>query len=254
MKSLFAWITLIVIITTAQPIWSQGFDWEYSARMPFEIPTLYIGGSILADVSFHSGNIKSLERTFTCAEYGSGSGFAGGAGLSAEWWIQPRTALSFSTIIRTNNVVFASPTVQLPLATGEFLSERYSLSTNALYLSVVAAAKQRILLPFAFVGAGIQLDSRISGSISQKVEALEPTWFKYNDTRSTSKQLSNSEVSELRQLTASLLLSVGYDLDVGEGQYLSPSLNVALPLTSASTATEWYNTTLGIRCSWLFGL
>jgi hypothetical protein len=253
MKSTFAWIGLLLIVYTL-PVWSQGFDWEYSARMPFEIPTLYVGGIVSADVSFHSGNIKSLERTFTCAEYGSGSGFAGGAGLSAEWWIQPKTAIQFSTMLRSSTVEFATPTMQLPLATGEFLSERYSLSTNALYLSVVAAAKQRFLLPFAFVSAGVQLDSRVSSSISQKVEALEPTWFRYNDTKSTSKQLSNSEITELRQLTASLLLSVGYDLDVGEGQYMLPALFVTLPMVSASPLTDWYSTTFGLRCSWLLGL
>ena len=84
---------LIILLFSLSNLKSQGFDWQYSVRLPQETPKLFLGleGAFLRNSS--TGEFPFVENRFTCCEFESGTGWGINLGLASEYWFRDLEAL-----------------------------------------------------------------------------------------------------------------------------------------------------------------
>ena len=70
---------------------AQGFDWQYSPRLPFKFPYLFGGISYNPGYTLNHGNmyLQELEQTklIDCCNFTNGTGFSNSFGLDIEYWL-----------------------------------------------------------------------------------------------------------------------------------------------------------------------
>ena len=79
------------------PAFSQGFDWQYSARLPFKTPDLFFGIDGGVDYVLHTTDFNICEEDIVCDTFDIGYGIGYHGGLKAEFWSSAQLAV-FGTI------------------------------------------------------------------------------------------------------------------------------------------------------------
>jgi hypothetical protein len=89
-KILLIKILLIIIVfgtySNSNFVFGQGFDWQWSARLPFQAPRLYLGIGSQYGFQFASGDISFLEDKIQCQNFNDGTGNNYVLGLNFEYW------------------------------------------------------------------------------------------------------------------------------------------------------------------------
>lgn len=234
---------------------AQGFDWEYSARLPFEIPRLYLGASAGIEYGRHTGELNYIERQFVCTRYPSGEGVGYRLGIHGEWWWKADICYTATVGYHLISAEFSQKAEPITLANKKILQTEYFLSTSLQCLSVEAAAKWRMGDSHLWLSGGAETRI-VAGLVSNQGErVLTPDDYEFSTTPpSREKILSDQDVFDVRSLTISPIIGVGYDADMGKGVYLSPQLRIGFPLLNQSSLADWRIWTLGVQCNLVFGL
>ncbi|MFN3306540.1 MAG: hypothetical protein ACK42Z_05060, partial [Candidatus Kapaibacteriota bacterium] len=106
MKKNFLIAFFIVLHTVL--IYSQGFDWELSPRLPFAIPKTYFGITTNFAKNFYNGSLSLFENYYTCSVFSTGDGNSNSVGFKAEYWFHPAIAFNCSILLLKSSSNFSA--------------------------------------------------------------------------------------------------------------------------------------------------
>ncbi len=218
-------------------MFSQGFDWEYSVRLPFSIPKVYMGVQFGAATYLHTGAIQQIERQVVCIDYNNGSGTGYYAGVIGEWWLDGDFSLLGSAAYQKVIANFTQQTTPIPLSENNFFISEYSLYAVLPTLSVAAAVKSRLFETKAWVFGGLTGNVIISKDVQSSETIISPTGRVFNDGKQ--KRVFTDDFTSLRSFTVLPELGIGYDASLGNGIYASPSFIITFPIMNNSSIANW---------------
>lgn len=243
---LIAAVTLI----SAQHLRSQGFDWQYSARYPTTSPTSFIGASLSAGYALHQGSLPYLEQDINipCCTYDQGSGLPLGFGITYEQWLPSDLAIYGVMGYRMLTAsMTAPPTEAEPLSDGRLLVTQYEYDATMHYLDMTGGIRYRFDGTHLTIGAGLRLQALAGSSATHRHRVLSPSDYRFTtNPPSTVVDIPVTGVSDAAGFLAVPFLSVGYDISVMRGVYISPLFTIGLPLMSTAATATWQTTEMGM--------
>jgi len=226
---------------------SQGFDWQYSSRLPFNYPYLFAGLTGSVDMLQHNASLDLSEDNGDCCNFSSGTGIGTRIGLNSEYWLDGLWSANGNLTYLTQRGNFSADGYSLPFSvfdgqgrvighdTVSFVNDMSSVIN---YVTIEFGAKRRLFGSHLFAGASIEAGYQISNTVSQTERVVSPSYYKYNDG-SQSRSLGAYEMSELSKFLFIPKLIVGYDLPIGLGLYTSPCVKIGLPLQNTAQTGNW---------------
>lgn len=223
---------------------SQGFDWQYSSRLPSEYPYSFIG--LHTDLNFinNLGKLNFAEREIPCCKFSDGNGIKFSIGAAGEYWLSSKTSL-VGTLSYTNiSNHFIKKTDPIPRPYDVFQSE-YIFDSKISYLDVDLRYKFRLYdTHFSYFG-GI-CPSILLGSSSKYKEKVISQNNSFNDG-STERMIKAGKISELSSFVLPLKAGLSYDFELGRGKYFTPSVFVMYSLNNLAENTHWKYYSFGIE-------
>lgn len=248
MKKFFALALLISAWLVAGESFAQGFDWQYSPRLPFETPKFFIGAAVEAAYVEHGGEFGFLEDNEPCCNFQRGFGTGFRALLLSEYWLQPELALAVRIGYSSYPGDFRMQTKQLRYSDlhGEYSAvyeNRYESSFS--YANFEVSAKRRIYLTHFFASAAVESGLLVNSEEKETERVVSPDFETFKDG-TIIHEITTGEVPGLRSVYAAARFGAGYDFNLGNGSYGSIVANVSLPLNSLSGAGAWNRRTYSI--------
>lgn len=229
------------------PLLSQGFDWQFSPRMPTDYPDFYIGATAEADFLNHDIDFKFFENTVICERFtdnGSGSGY--NVGISAEYWKDGDIAF-FGRLAWFKKSAEFKVKSAIPRVTGDFLSE-YSFNSELSFFGLEAGAKIRLLGSHFHAGATVNGSYLLSNINTYKEKILSPNDYFSTDPPTQERLIAKGEIASLQNFQFFVKLRLGYDVQMGKGTYSTFFIAGGLPLTNVLSNDVWriWSISLGI--------
>lgn len=233
---------IILFLITSFATYSQGFDWQYNARLPQDQPKIFLGALVEYGVDFHTGDFNMNELGITCCSFSDGNGNNFALGAALEYWLEN----GFSSIISVKyNLVNAefSSIETLPTVYGEFQRE-FLFNTNIHYLNLGVGGR------YKFISTGF------SASFQLDVNTLLSSDNEYSDRKISPPQhpyqggtFSNRKINDLNNFNLFPKFGLAYDLNLGLGTYSTIYAESSLPLFNMVNDADWrlFRFSLGIR-------
>ncbi|MBI3258347.1 MAG: hypothetical protein HYZ54_02535 [Ignavibacteriae bacterium] len=217
---------------------AQGFDWQYSSRLPSSSPVLFIGGGGSAILyGYHSADIYSLGEEYRCGDYKTGSetGFSGV--ISGEHWQTGVLSIWGEAGYRYSSVNFSSITDPEPFKRGgkEYsLTREFKMKSIFHSIEIIGGIKWRIAPTHIGILAGIRGDISLKSTVEQTESVVTPVEF-------ISEPFSYAQVplTSIRTFYIAPIIGLGYDMELGRGIYATPKIIVGLPIMSRSSKISW---------------
>lgn len=226
-------ILILFIIPLA--IFAQGFDWQYSDRMPFEMPTSFVG----AYLQFANGNFSNpialKEGEEHCCDLANGINSNYGIGASSDFFIEDGlfdgygSAISVSLGYSQASQKF-NRLQSVPKDVNKLLVTMFESETDIQQVNLKIAWKNRIPDYFVYFEIGLWSDYKLSEANSYIEKVVSPSNYDFGNGE-TSRSL-NGTTDKIKQINFGLFASIGYDLNLGLGKYLSPFIEIYPPLLS----------------------
>ena len=234
---------LIKIILFLLPaiIYSQGFDWQYSSRSPYEITDLYIGGVASFAYSYSTGNFPFLEEDVICCTYEDGIGTDFQLGITSEYWHEPEMAFSVSLLYSNVSSNFYTETTVIkktnPGLPGFDWTTAYESDISLNYITLDMGVKNRIYKKFN-LKAGVDLNFNIGSSETHINSVVTPSNIPFSDG-SFEKELSDGRIKDLSPIVLGVSLGGSYDLDLGIERYGEVSFLTRYTVNSLLSDNSW---------------
>ena len=246
-------IYILTFIFSCSLIYAQGFDWQYSARMPAESPVMFFGLTGEFNHLIHNGNIELEENNTKCDTFKTGLGEGYSVGIAGEHWINGLTAITFSGMFNYSPGKFTVQAEPLPRANGGQLLTEYEFTSKIAYLLIEPGIKYRLFDSHLHIGAGIQFGFLLTNSSLHKERIIgdenEPPF----PTNPPSYEIIlDGRISQLNSIFLQPKIRLGYDLTYGLGMYATPNISVGIPILNLTKSSEWRRWTFsgGITLYW----
>lgn len=226
------------IILFCVPFWalSQGFDWQYSPRLPFRIPKLFVGITGTSSVIAYSGNLNLYESFVNCSKFQSGKGFAYSFGIHGEYWFTHSIAFNIGLDYQKFNGNLVTPGDSFPiLIRNQILMGKVenTLDMSYSYFNIIVGVKNRLFTTNFFVGATFDFGVKLSTKYSVSEKVISPPEYHFTDG-SQARQIFDGRLSDLSFFKISPALNFGYDAILLLGVYASPMVSFEIPLFNYS--------------------
>lgn len=231
---------------------SQGFDWQFSPRIPFSHSKFFWGFNASGLIISTTGNFSFLEDHIACCDYESGYGKSIKLGVSAEYWCRSAIALNGSLNINLINSSFKQ-TIVVPRSDGKndyFSRYKYFLDESRNYISGDISAKYRILNSHFSAGGGISSSILISSQALHKEKIISPSDETFIDG-SKERKITNGILQDYNTILITPSLFINYDLDLGIGYYSSIKFCSFFPLMSVVQNDNWREWKFGFEFQFL---
>ncbi len=226
---------------------SQGFDWQYSPRLPSKYPYFFLGLNAEKTFFMHKSNFLLFEEAITCCKFNgqNSSGFS--FGFSGEYWHLANNSIfaliSFSSI-PANFSSFNS----FPINPDTVLKTEFTLNSKINTINLIAGYKYRILTSYFFISAFFDVGFNLSNDYKIYEKVIEPNNFYFNtNPPSQIRELSQGKINDFNFIILSPGINLGYDLDLGNNYYSSISINVSHSLNKVLKKDDWRITQLSLR-------
>lgn len=243
---------------------AQGFDWQYSARLPSEYPKFFVGLTVSGGVLTQSGSIVSKEARpaavgsqdpcFTCALFEEGDGSSFAIGVKSEYWITGLFSVSAAVRYDYFNGELTDQSDPLPMPNAgriDMVTLDYILASEQSYIMLDLGARHRIPGNRFFVGVGVQSGYRFTGDESQIAKVASPLNFSFGDN--IGQEITHEgEISDVRDFFLAGKVSAGLDLPMALGLYASPSIFFSFPFTSVAEEGEWTRNNYGLELAIMY--
>ncbi|MBI5326634.1 MAG: hypothetical protein HZB41_15390 [Ignavibacteriae bacterium] len=246
-------IYILIFIISCSIIYAQGFDWQFSARMPSDSPVLFIGLTGEFNHLVHNGSLDLEEDTCHCGAYKTGLGEGYTAGIAGEYWLDGLTAITFSVLYNYSPGKFTVKAEPLFHKNGGVLLTEFEYTSKISYILIEPGIKYRLFDSHLNIGAGIQFGFLLANSSVHKEKIIgdenEPP-FPTNPP--SSERIVNGKISELNNIFLQPKIRIGYDLTYGLGRYATPNISIGLPILNLAKSSEWKRWTFsaGIAIYW----
>jgi hypothetical protein len=228
---------------------SQGFDWQFSSRLPSDYPEYFLGFSGGYEHSLHDGNIVLDDTQFDCCQFETGSGPGFFVGLTGEYWLGGHFAVNAKLLYINSSSTFLKQADPIPIIGSEDLITEYEFRNTLSYVNFELSGKYRLLESHFHVGATLFLGVKVT----EKNEYFERVvqGGPFNDG-TTEKVLEIANTPDVRSIYFMPKINFGYDVDLGLGKYMTPQVSVGLPIISISETTSWdrFSLSAGVSVYW----
>lgn len=244
-------LSLFIVVATAVSAVAQGFDWQYSARLPFDSPIRFYGVELATGYSTQFASLDYLEKgtPFTCCTYDNGSGIPYGVLLAVDYWLAPDISAQGGLGVLVRNVSFTSDPQSFPRIDNSgvyIVSSEYVFQGSITYVTAQASMRYRLLGTHLNVGGGLKLLLKLSETQTQIDRVLGPDDYFFDGNPPTKeKDLEATLLNDASAFVIEPFLSVGYDLSLRRGMYLTPAITVGGPVTSLSKTQPWRSIDFG---------
>ncbi len=236
----------------SSPAYSQGFDWQYSPRLPFKTPVMFIGVGAQYDILKHVGDVNYIEGVYPCATFKNGNGTGYGVSGNVEYWKTGFLALTGGVLYQSVPAAFKADGDALPLADGRVFKTEYEFTSNLRYITIEAGAKYRLFDSHFFGGGALQINTLLSKSTSQTERVISPAEGHFSD--GSTERTFNADITGFKRFSVTPQILIGYDFPLGLGVYASPTARAGISLNSISDNASWRKVNLSFGISFLKGL
>ena len=248
-KSLY----ILTFILSVSILNAQGFDWQYSVRMPADSPVLFFGLSGEFNHLIHNGSLDLEEANCNCGAYKTGSGEGYTAGIAGEYWTDGLTAFTFSGLYNYSPGKFTVHAEPLYHDNGGVLLTKFEFSSKISYLLLEPGIKYRIPGSHLHIGAGLQFGFLLTNSSVHKeiiIGDIDEPPFPTNPP--SYERIVDGKISELNSVFLQPKIRLGYDLTYGLGMYATPDISVGIPILNLTKSSEWRRWTFsaGVTLYW----
>lgn len=245
-------IFVITIFISAQLLFAQGFDWQYSYRGQTNFPKYFIGLTSEFGFTYHTGSINYSENLIPCCKFREGNGFDYKIGVVSEYWLNGgENSIIGAICYKSSNASFyASPDPVYYLHDTLYTELEFRNSISLLQISFIF--KHRINLSHFFFAGGMGLDFLASNSYehSEKIISSDLT---FNDG-TIIRKIDSGEISKLSNILLSPELVFGYDFNLGLGLYASVMIGMKMNINEISDDTDWHKYSFNLGINILKGL
>lgn len=231
-------------------VFGQGFDWDYSARLPYQIPSDFIGLNFDYGVISNTGSFGFLEDFIECCEYKAGKGSSFGVSGVGEHWQNGGISLIGGIGFLQNTSEF-STIVEVPRSDGkiDYTSQyKYYLNESRSYGNLLFGVKSRLGLSHFAYGILGNLKILIHSQATHKEQILSPASEKFIDGSQT-RVIQNGILSEYNKLIFTPELFVNYDYSLYLNYYASIKVTADVPLMSVIQNQKWFEWKFGLSVS-----
>ncbi len=245
-----ALLLVLLFFVSSKRLSAQGFDWQYSSRLPTGYPSLFVGILGNGAQSLHATTMRVSEttpRVLDCGcSFSTARSIDWSGGILGEYWLpQSNIALYVALLAEQRNAVFVSDSVVFArnpnLYPSNFVS-RYTLATQVLNASVEAGVRVKFAPLPLFAGAALQGAYRVQDSIGLAENA-----------NGTVRERLPTDFVKLHPVNISAKAFVGADIPLANSVFISPSLFIASPLGSLLMGTEWTRFSFGLQVALMLG-
>ena len=230
----------IALLFVCFEVYSQGFDWQYSFRLPYFLPSKFIGISGGYSINSSVGDFDFLEDYTPCCKYQSGSGNSFEIGLVYEKWISAISAITVKTSYINTNTNF-SQTIQIPRSDGinDYLAKyNYKMTEERSSLNLSGLYKYRLMESHLSVLGGLTFSFHLADDAKHTEAILSPETEQFIDgTRS--RVIKRGVYGEYNNTTFSSVIGLNYDYAITKGYYSSISASINLPVSNVINNQEW---------------
>ena len=236
-------IIILLILIMFNGAFGQGFDWQYSARMPFKTATVFMGINIAPNYNISSGKINYIEDRFPCCNFNNGSGLGYIGGLTTELWTTTGISYSITVNFDYNYSKFTQAAEELPLADGSIFRTEYEFRSKAYYVDAEPMVKYKIPMSHFYIGASANLQFLISSTKQHFENVVSDNTF--NDGSKT-REIADGKgkISDLKSFIFQPKIRAGYDFSIGLGKYASVYVNYGIPIMDIAQKAEWKSTNI----------
>ena len=213
---------------------AQGFDWQWSARVPIENPRNYYGINANYGLDYSIGAISFKENNVPAPDFIDANGNNLGIGINYTYWEQYNRYAIYG-IFRYNNFKLSSYSIDnVPINNDIIAQYKVSLDYNFHLLTLQGGINYRLLESHLLIGAGIEIGAIINNSFSANEEILGPPEVPPFSTNPPSykREITAGKFKELNNLFLKPQIRVSYDLELGRGSYVEPNVCFSIPLWS----------------------
>jgi hypothetical protein len=221
----------IILFFSFVEVKSQGFDWQYSARLPFETPVFFIGLTVGADYTYSFASLPLLEKGYRpCCDFKSGAGYSGAAGLNFEYWMRDYSIFAklmfgyFKSDFNENGIPY-------PMRYNGSFQSKYNYTTYIRQFVIEPGVRYRLFDSFFSLNGSLRGAIIISDSYNQSDSKV---------------QHYDSKIPDLNKVYLQINLGFGYDFSTGLGKYSTINIYTGLPITGLSQKGSWYPMSIGL--------
>lgn len=232
----------LIFVRTA---FGQGFDWQYSARMPADSPVLFFGLNGEYNLIYNKTEIDLFEDHAPCSTFHNGWGGAIAIGLQSEYWTAGKLALFANIKYSRIDDRFRTNASSIPLNDTVQLYTQYEFTSTLSYITIDAGVKYRLFNSHLFIGAGFQADVLIQQEAKHTEKVLSPDWYYFSTVPPTqSRIVSNGRISDINLIYIIPKVILGYDLNLGLSTYATIYAAAGLPVMDVTATAGWKRWTL----------
>lgn len=238
---------ILILVLFSSELFSQGFSWQYSYRMPSKSPIGFIGINANAGISNDFGGIDLFEFYIPCCTFNSGTSRDISIGGIGEYWFSPIEAVNVRLNYFSNSGEYNSDSEPVYYK-NDTMATHYLLSKSVNYLAINLAYKRRILESHFSISGGLDFYLLLSNSYSIK-EKISSGDLTFNDG-SQERDVKNGKISDLSGIIISPKIGFGYDFELGKSVYSNAELFFNYTLNSISNENSWraIKISLGFTC------
>lgn len=227
-------IGILIFFYAATLLNAQGFDWQYSSRLPFESPKTFFGFTSGVDYNIHQSEFNFIENYIPCCIFQDGKGIGYFAGLQSEYWFAPISAAYISILYSYTPAKFIIESDPLPILNSDDLRTEYELDEQLMNTSLELGVKLRLFNSHFHISAGLRLNILIrnTGDYYERV-------LSHKDWYWDERKIVGAELPDVSSINVAPTLRFGYDASIGLGKYMVPEIIIGLPISNITTTQEW---------------
>jgi hypothetical protein len=231
----------VILIFSFSFSFSQGFDWQYSSRMPYTIPDFFVGLNVGYGSVSEIGDFNLKEDLIECCKFGSGDGKSYFFGITSEYWYDGYTSynLGISYSASNSNFVIRS---SVPTRNGEFVTD-YGMNSTISYTNIDLGIKRRVFDTHFNYGGGLLTSILLSGNSAYTEQGIS------DNVPFEKRTISNGKIEELNGIVISPYIFAGYDADLGIGYYATPNISLSYNIISIVENDPWrrFSFSVGVK-------
>ena len=237
----------IILFISAEFLFAQGFDWQYSYRGQSQSPKFFWGMNSEFAFSYQSGDINFSEEAIPCCRFRNGNGNEFKIGIVSEYWIYSGVNSLISTFAysNSNSSFTANPDPVYYLHDTLYTELEFENRISKLQFSFLF--KHRVNLSHLFIAGGLGIEYLSSNSYkhSERIVASDLT---FNDG-TVERIIDNGNIPKLTKILLSHEFKVGYDFNLGLGLYGSMIVGLKFNINEIADKTDWryYSLSVGIN-------
>lgn len=239
MKKHLAAILFFILYTGT--LSAQGFDWQFSPRMPAPSPVFFMGITGEASYRQHEGSFEFVERSAVCGEFENGTGTGISLGIISEYWTDGFTAFNLSLQYSSVSGDFENLS-EAAIDESTTLKTKFLFNSRMDHLTAAFGFKRRIGNSHFHLGARAGISYLLSNTFefSEKIVSPADEYFELpNGAQVQERDIPLIMIGPLSNFSLIPKISAGYDFNMGSGYYASAAVNASYTLSNVLENEEW---------------